>query len=107
MDTIHAIRPDGRVLQGTEALRALFGEVRLGWVVTLMESPLLAKIVDLLYDFLSKNRIQISGAMDALVAARRVNMAKAGVEVCGDVDGGCEIEWGSVSVDGDDAVSHV
>jgi hypothetical protein len=76
MDTIHAIRPDGRVLQGTDALRALFDEVGLGWVVTLMESPILAKIVDVIYEFLSKNRIKISGAMDALVAAKRVSMAK-------------------------------
>ena len=61
--------------------------------------------MDLIYDFLSANRIKIGGAMDALVAAKRVTMAKAGVEVCGDVDGGCEIEWGEL--DGDDAVSHV
>jgi predicted DCC family thiol-disulfide oxidoreductase YuxK len=172
MDTIHAIRPDGRVLQGTDALRALFDEVGLGWVVTLMELPLFTKIVDLIYDFLSKNRIKISGAFDALVAAKRVSMAKvrfaagagpavfsrrrrrgergafggaraaaarwsfplrgwvraaplacptpppppphlpiaprqAGVEVCGDVDGGCEIEWGDLSTDEGDAVSHV
>jgi predicted DCC family thiol-disulfide oxidoreductase YuxK len=107
MDTIHAILPSGKVLQGTEALRGLFGMVGLGWVVGLMESPILAKIVDLIYDFLSKNRIQLSGAMDALVAARRVNMAKAGVEVCGDVDGGCEVEWNEVSMDGEDQVSEV
>lgn len=41
-------------------------QVNLGWVVGLMESPLLAKLVDLLYDFLSKNRIQLSGAMVGL-----------------------------------------
>lgn len=108
MSTIHAVRPDGRVLQGTEALRALFDTVGLGWVVALMESPLLAKLVDLVYEFLSKNRIQLSGAFDALVAARRVSMAKAGVEVCGDVDGGCEIEWGDLSsLDADEAPSRV
>jgi hypothetical protein len=44
--------------------------------------------------------------MDALIAAKRVSMAKAGVEVCGDVDGGCEIEWSSLD-EGEDAVSHV
>ncbi|KAI8474569.1 MAG: hypothetical protein J3K34DRAFT_407422, partial [Monoraphidium minutum] len=108
MDTIHAIRPDGRVLQGTDALRGLFGEVGLGWVVGLMESPLMAKIVDFVYEFLSKNRIKIGGAMDAIIAAKRVSMSKAGVEVCGDVDGGCEIEWGDLSsMDGDDQVTPV
>ncbi|KAI8471497.1 MAG: hypothetical protein J3K34DRAFT_376486 [Monoraphidium minutum] len=93
MTTIHAVLPDGRVLQGTDALRGLFGEVGLGWVVGLMESPVLAKLVDVIYEFLSKNRIKIGGAMDALIAARRVSMAKAGVETCGDVDGGCEVDW--------------
>jgi hypothetical protein len=109
MDTIHAIRPDGSVLQGTEALRALFSQVGLGWVVGLMESPILAKIVDVIYDFLSANRIQIGGAMDALVAARRVNMAKAGVAVCGDVDGGCAVEWGEIDdeASGDDEMSRI
>lgn len=98
MDTIHAIRPDGRVLQGTDALRALFGEVGLGWVVTLMESPLLAKIVDLIYEFLSKNRIKISGTFDALVAAKRISMSKAGVEVCGGARG--MGRWGVWGVEG-------
>jgi predicted DCC family thiol-disulfide oxidoreductase YuxK len=107
METIHAIRPDGRVLQGTDALRGLFDEVGLGWVVTVMELPLVGKLVDLLYEFLSKNRIKIGGMMDALVAAKRVSMSKAGVEVCGDVDGGCEIEWGEMSLDGEDQVTHV
>ena len=104
MDTIHAIRPDGRVLQGTDALRALFDTVGLGWVVTVMQLPIVAWLVDRLYDFLSANRIKISGAMDALIAAKRVSMANQGVEVCGDVDGGCEIEWAAASLDGEDAV---
>ncbi|GBG00293.1 thiol-disulfide oxidoreductase [Raphidocelis subcapitata] len=106
MQTIHAIRPGGAVLQGTDALHELFGTVGLGWVVSVMESPLVSKLVEWLYEFLSKNRIKISGAMDALIAAKRVSMAKAGVEVCGDVDGGCEIEWSTLD-EGDDAVSHV
>jgi len=105
MTTIHSIRPDGSVQQGTEALRALFSQVGLGWVVTVMQSAVIAKLVDIVYDFLSANRIQIGGAMDALVAAKRVSMANAGVEVCGDVDGGCEVEWGEM--DDEEGVSHV
>jgi hypothetical protein len=46
METIHAIKQDGQVLQGTDALRLLFGTVGLGWAVDLMEIPLLNKIVD-------------------------------------------------------------
>jgi hypothetical protein len=46
METIHAIKQDGQVLQGTDALRLLFGTVGLGWAVDLMEIPLLNKLVD-------------------------------------------------------------
>jgi hypothetical protein len=46
METIHAIQQDGQVLQGTDALRLLFGTVGLGWAVDLMEIPLLNKLVD-------------------------------------------------------------
>ncbi|WIA10512.1 hypothetical protein OEZ85_010701 [Tetradesmus obliquus] len=93
METIHAIQPDGRVLQGTDALRLLFGTVGLGWAVDLMEIPLLNKLVDMLYEFLSANRISLGNALDGIIAAKRVNMSKQGVETCGDVDEECTIEW--------------
>ncbi|KAF6257418.1 hypothetical protein COO60DRAFT_1271375 [Scenedesmus sp. NREL 46B-D3] len=93
METIHAIQQDGQVLQGTDALRLLFGTVGLGWAVDLMEVPLLNKLVDLLYEFLSANRISLGNALDGIIAAKRIDMSKQGVETCGDVDEECAIEW--------------
>jgi hypothetical protein len=74
------------VLLGTEALRALFDTVGLGWAVRLSEVPLFAKLLDVVYDFLSANRIALGGALDGLIAAKRMDMSKKGVETCGDVD---------------------
>lgn len=93
METIHAIRPDGSVIMGTEALKELFDAVGLGWATRISELPIVAKIVDLLYDFLSANRLSLGGTMDGIIAAKRMELSKAGVETCGDLDEGCIAEW--------------
>ncbi len=82
-----------QVLYGTDALRAMFKEVGLGWAADLSEWPLLAKIVDIIYNFLSANRISLGGALDAIIAAKRIEMSKEGVEACGDLDEECVVEW--------------
>lgn len=52
-----------QVVQGTAALELLFDTVGLGWAVNLMELPIVAKIIDLLYEFLSANRISLGNAL--------------------------------------------
>lgn len=52
-----------QVFQGTAALELLFGTVGLGWAVNLMELPIISKLVDLLYEFLSANRISLGNAL--------------------------------------------
>lgn len=52
-----------QVVQGTQALELLFGTVGLGWAVNLMELPIISKLVDLLYEFLSANRISLGNAL--------------------------------------------
>ena len=74
METIHAIRPDGRVLMGTDALRLLFNTVGLGWAVDLMEIPVIARVIDALYDWLSANRISLGNSLDGIIAAKRIDM---------------------------------
>jgi len=93
METIHAILPDGKVLLGTDALRALFDTVGLGWAVRLSEIPLFAKIMDVVYDFLSANRLSLGAAFDGVIAAKRIDLSKKGVETCGDVDEECSVDW--------------
>lgn len=50
-------------MQGTAALETLFSTVGLGWAVNLMELPIVSKLVDVLYEFLSANRISLGNAM--------------------------------------------
>jgi hypothetical protein len=52
-----------QVVQGTLALETLFSTVGLGWAVNLMELPIISKLVDLLYEFLSANRISLGNAL--------------------------------------------
>jgi len=81
-----------QVLTGTEALKALFNEVGLGWVVKITELPFFAALVDLLYNFLSANRLSLGGVGDAIIAAKRMDMSKAGQETCADMDEECAVE---------------
>lgn len=37
--------------------------------------------------------LQLGGALDAVIAAKRVEMSKQGVQTCGDVDEECTVEW--------------
>ncbi|KAF5836061.1 hypothetical protein DUNSADRAFT_6531 [Dunaliella salina] len=68
MDTIHAIRSSGEVLKGTDALKALFNAVGLAWVVKLADLPIIAGLVDLLYNNLAANRLSMGSFGDAIVA---------------------------------------
>jgi predicted DCC family thiol-disulfide oxidoreductase YuxK len=59
------------VLQGTAALEKLFSTVGLGWAVNLMELPIISKLVDLLYEFLSANRISLGNALVSEAGCRK------------------------------------
>jgi predicted DCC family thiol-disulfide oxidoreductase YuxK len=82
-----------QVLYGVDALNAMFEAVGLGWATKLGSLPLVSKAVDGLYDWLSSNRLTLGGAMDAVIAAKRVEMSKKGIETCGDMDEECAVEW--------------
>ena len=44
------------------------------------------RLVDLLYDFLSANRLSLGGALDGIIAAKRMDMSKSGKETCSGED---------------------
>jgi hypothetical protein len=51
--------------------------------------PCLFRLVDILYDFLSANRISLGGALDGIIAAKRMEMSKEGKETC---SGECSLQ---------------
>lgn len=81
------------VVQGTDAIKAMYASVGLGWLIWLMELPLASKLVDLFYEFVSHNRISLGNSMDMLLAGKKLDMSKQGVTTCADVDEACEVDW--------------
>ena len=41
-----------------------------------------SRLVDILYEFLSANRLSLGGALDGIIAAKRMDMSKSGKETC-------------------------
>ena len=60
MGLIHAIKPDGSMLIGMDALRAAYGEVGLGWLWAPTRWPGLRPIFDRCYLWFARNRYGLS-----------------------------------------------
>lgn len=94
METIHAIKRDGTIITGPNALRTLYSAVGWGWIANVMALPIVDQIVDIFYKIVAKYRLPMSGAMNTLTAMRRVTLTDAGVEHCVDDEEECEaVNW--------------
>ena len=51
------------------------------------------RLVDMLYNFLSANRLSLGGALDGIIAAKRMEMSKSGKETCKGERGGGRHLW--------------
>jgi predicted NBD/HSP70 family sugar kinase/thiol-disulfide isomerase/thioredoxin len=89
MATIHVIRvKDGAITTGMPALELLYSAVGLGWVFALSRLPVIGQAAELIYKFISKNRMSIGGGMDAVMALGKINMEAKGEGSCAE-DGEC------------------
>ena len=103
MATIHVIKADsGTVIKGMEALELLYDQVGLGWVFVLSRLPLIGEAANLIYKFISKNRMQIGGGMDAVMALGKINMEEKGEGSCA-ADGECRDGYSKPSEDAEPA----
>lgn len=93
MQTIHVIKRDGTIITGPDALKLLYETVGWGWYSKLASLPLIEKIVEAIYAFVSKYRLPMGSQFDSLLAIKRMNMTNAGVEHCVDDEEACEAEW--------------
>ena len=57
---IHAILPDGTIIQRMDVIRSAYREIGLGWLVAPTKWPVLRPLFDKLYDFVAENRTRIS-----------------------------------------------
>jgi len=92
METIHVIKKDRSILQGMDALTSLYEEVGLGWMFKLANLPVFSAAAELIYKMVSKNRMQMGGAMDGVLALGRISMEKKGEGSCSDPEGECRDE---------------
>ena len=93
-----AVKVDGSIVKGMEALELLYGQVGLGWVFVLSRLPLLGQAAELIYKFISKNRVSIGGGMDAVMALGKINMEEKGEGSCAE-DGECRDGYSKPSED--------
>ena len=57
---IHAILPDGTLIQSMDVIRAAYREIGLGWLATPTGWPILRPFFDKIYEFVAKYRLGIS-----------------------------------------------
>jgi predicted DCC family thiol-disulfide oxidoreductase YuxK len=61
MASLHVVLPDGRVVQGVEAVRQAGKAVGLGWMVAPTRLPIVRGILDRTYGLFARNRVRLGG----------------------------------------------
>lgn len=86
MGRIHAVLPDGTVIQNVEVFRRVYEILGMGWVYAITKLPILGAIADFLYGIWADWRLQLTGRPDlATIVANRQQ------QDCG-AEGRCRIE---------------
>ncbi|MEO1591739.1 MAG: DUF393 domain-containing protein [Cyanobacteria bacterium J06632_22] len=72
MGRIHAILPDGRVIQNVEVFRRVYEILDMGWVYAVTKLPMLGWLADKLYDLWADQRLRMTGrpSMQQILAER-------------------------------------
>ena len=72
MGRIHAVLPDGRVIQNVAVFRRVYEVLGMGWVYAATKWPVIGPMVDRAYDFWADRRLAWTGRpdLDTLVARR-------------------------------------
>ena len=61
MDRIHAVLPDGTVVEGVEVFRRAYSAVGLGWLMAPTRWPGLRPLLDWAYTVFAKYRLRLTG----------------------------------------------
>jgi predicted DCC family thiol-disulfide oxidoreductase YuxK len=93
METIHAIKRDGTIVTGPDALKLLYSTVGWGGFAEIASWPIISQIVEAIYQVMSKLRLPMGKSMDAVLALRRMKMTDEGIEHCVDDEEECQAEW--------------
>lgn len=84
MGRIHAVLPDGSVIQNVEVFRRVYEILGMGWVYAATKWPVIGPLVDRAYDFWADRRLAWTGRpnLETLVARREAEKAECGGDRC-------------------------
>lgn len=72
MGRIHAILPDGSVIQNVEVFRRVYDVLGMGWVYAVTQLPIIRSLADWFYGFWADLRLRLTGRPDlATILAER------------------------------------
>lgn len=75
MARIHAVLPDGRVIEGMEVFRRAYAAVGLGWLIAPSRWPGIGRLFDAAYRSFARNRLRWTGRAHAACAAGHCEVA--------------------------------
>ncbi|MEX0269980.1 thiol-disulfide oxidoreductase DCC family protein [Leptolyngbyaceae cyanobacterium UHCC 1019] len=61
MGRIHAVLPDGTVVQKVEVFRRVYQILGMGWIYAITKLPVIGWLADVLYDFWADRRLALTG----------------------------------------------
>lgn len=84
MGRLHAVLPDGQVIQSVEVLRRVYETLGMGWVYAATRWPIMGPIADKIYQLWADWRLVLTGRsdLDTLVAERQKRLACNRSERC-------------------------
>ncbi len=71
MGRIHAVLPDGTVVQKVEVFRRVYEVLGMGWIYAITKLPIIGWLANVLYDFWADRRLALTGRSMATVLAER------------------------------------
>lgn len=61
MGRIHAVLPDGTVIQNVEVFRRVYEILGMGWIYAITKLPIIGALVDRIYDIWANWRLRLTG----------------------------------------------
>lgn len=92
MGRIHAILPDGKVIQNIEVFRRTYDILGMGWVYAITRLPVIGKLADILYGLWADYRLFLTGrgTLESILTERhKKSLLKQALHQC---DSGCEVK---------------
>ncbi|WP_299489117.1 thiol-disulfide oxidoreductase DCC family protein [Acaryochloris sp. IP29b_bin.137] len=77
MGSIHALLPDGTVMEGVPVFRKVYEVLGMGWVYAITKLPIVGPIADFIYDIWADWRLKLTGRADlaTILAERQQQLA--------------------------------